>query len=97
MRDCRAVHIPFWIPNVLFLVSSGIAGYQHSRLNRENPVTNVQFMVIVFSLLMMVVIVLYSRHHADPWLSLAFFLIAAGTFYLTLRQQRMLPHNKSLE
>ena len=93
----RAVYIPFWITNTLFLMTCVLAGYQHWRLNRENPVTNLQFMVIVFSILMMLVNVLYSRHHTDPWLSLAFFLIAAGTLCLTLRQQRMLPPNRSFE
>jgi hypothetical membrane protein len=91
------VYIPFWISNTLFLITCGIAGYQHSRLNRENPVANLQFALIVFSMLMVVVIVLYSRHHENPWLSLAFFVIAVGTLSLTIRQHRMLPPNKSYE
>ncbi len=91
------MHIPFWISNLVFLATCVLAGYQHWRFNRENPVTNLQFMVIVFSILMMVVVLLYGRHHTDPWLSLAFFLIATCCLVLTIRQQRMLPPSKTFE
>jgi hypothetical protein len=60
-------------------------------------VTNLQFVVMAFSMLMFVVVVLYNRHHADPWVSLAFFLIAVANLSLIVRQHRMLPPNKALE
>jgi hypothetical protein len=87
--------IPIWIPNVLFLLSCVLSGQQHWRLNRENPFATVQFGVIVFSMIMILVVVLYTRAHPDPWMSLVFFLIAAATFVFTLRQFRMMPPRKA--
>ena len=48
-----------------------------------------------FSLLMVLVITLYNR--VNPWLSLGFFLIAAGSLGLMIRQLRMLPPMKRFE
>lgn len=87
--------IPTWITNVVFLITCVLAAYQHWRLNRENPVANWQFVAMVFSILMVVVVVLYKRHHADPWVSLGFFLIALVSLSLIIRQHRMLPPNKA--
>jgi hypothetical protein len=89
--------IPVWIPNVLFLLSCVLSSYQHSRLNRENPFATVQFGVIVFSIIMVVTVVLLTRHHRDPWIELVFFLLAATTFWFTTRQFRMLPPKKAFE
>jgi hypothetical protein len=58
-------------------------------------VTNLQFVAMIFSMLM--VVVLYNHHHADPWVSLAFFLIAVANLSLIVHQHRMLPPNKALE
>jgi hypothetical protein len=91
------IFIPIWIINVLFLSTCVLAAYQHWRLNRENTVTNLQFVVMVVSILMMVVVIVYTRTHANPWVSLAFFLIAVADFFLVIRQQRTLPPGKAFE
>jgi hypothetical protein len=91
------VFIPTWIINLLFLSTCILAAYQHWRLNRENPVTNLQFVVMVVSILMIVVVLLYTRHHANPWVTLGFFLIAVAGLFLVVRQQRMLPPSKAFE
>jgi len=87
--------IPGWISNILLLIACVLSGWQHSRLSRPNPVANVQFITMVFSLVMITVVTLY--HGINPWLSLMFFLIAAGCLVSTIRQQRMLPPNRSFE
>jgi hypothetical protein len=86
--------IPAWISNILLLVTCYLSGYQHVQLKRPNPVTNLQFFVMVFSLLMMVMVTLYNRE--NPWLSLAFFLIAVGCLGLMIRQNRMLPPTRRM-
>jgi uncharacterized protein involved in response to NO len=90
-------YIPIWITNVLLLMSAGFAGFQHSRLNRENPFATIQFGIIVFAIVMVVVVVLATHAYPNPWMSLVFFLIAAATFWLTVRQFRMLPPRKAFE
>jgi uncharacterized protein involved in response to NO len=85
------IFIPTWITNVLLLVSCVMANFQHWRLKRENPFTNLQVGIVVFSLAMVVVVVLYNLWHRDPWVSLAFFLIAVAVFCVTFRQFRTLP------
>jgi len=93
----RMILIPGWIPNILFFLTCVLAGYQHSRLKRDNPVTNLQFIMMVFSLLMIVAAVIYNRFHTNPWVSLAFFILSAGSLLVIIRQQRMLPPKKSFE
>jgi hypothetical protein len=87
--------IPTWISNVMFLITCVLSGWQHSKLRRANPITNLQFAMMIFSMAMVLVVALYNR--TNPWLSLAFFLIAAGCLAFTFRQQRMLPPGKSFE
>jgi hypothetical protein len=87
--------VPGWISNVLFLVTCYLAGYQHVQLRRANPVFNLQFLMIIFSLLMVLVVVFCN--HIDPWLSLVFFVISAGGLIVMIRQHRMLPPNRNVE
>jgi Ca2+/Na+ antiporter len=87
--------MPAWVTNFLFLITCYLAGYQHTRLNRENPILNLQFMVIAGSLIMVLLVALYNR--VNPWLSLVFFLLAAGDLFMMIRQHRMLPPNKAFE
>jgi membrane protein implicated in regulation of membrane protease activity len=86
--------IPIWITNVLFLLSSVLSAHQHWRLNRENPIT-IQFANIIFSGIMILVGVFYTRNHHDPRVSLVFFLIAAVSLFLTIRRFRTLPPKKA--
>jgi hypothetical protein len=83
--------IPIWIPNVLFLLSCVLSGYQYTRLHRTNPVTTIQFSNTIFCVIMVVVVTLYARSYHDPRVSQAFFVIAVITFYLTFRRYRTLP------
>jgi hypothetical protein len=87
--------VPAWISNILLLITCYLSGFQHVQMKRPNPVTNIQFVMMVFSLLMILIIAFYNRE--NPWLSLAFFLIAVGSFALTIRQHRMLPPRKPFE
>jgi hypothetical protein len=87
--------IPAWISNVLFMITVYLSGFQHVQLRRPNPVANIQFFMIAFSLLMILIVALYNRE--SPWLSLVFFLIAVGSLGLMIRQHRMLPPMKPIE
>jgi hypothetical protein len=87
--------IPTWITNVLLLIVCYLSGFQHFRLRRPNPVTNLQFFMMAFSLLMVLIVTLYNRE--NPWLSLAFFLMAVGCLGLMIRQLRMMPPMRPIE
>jgi hypothetical membrane protein len=88
-------YIPAWISNVLLLITCGLSGFQHIQMRRSNPITNIQFVMIVFCMVMVLVVAVYNR--ATPWLSVVFFLIAAASLTLMIRQHRMLPPKKSYE
>jgi len=90
------IFIPIWITNVLLLVSCVMANFQHWRLNRENPFLTLQVGIVLFSLIMVVVVVIYNLGHRDPWMSLVFFLIAVTVFSVTFRQFRTLAPRKPL-
>ena len=87
--------IPIWITNVLLLVTCWLSGFQLVQMKRANPVTNIQFVMIVFSMLMVLIVALYTETNA--WLSLVFFLIAVCNLSVMIRQHRMLPPMKPFE
>ncbi len=87
--------IPAWVSNFILLGTCWLSGFQLVQLRRPNPVTNIQFVMILFCLVMVLIIALYNR--VDPWLSLAFFLIAVGSLAVMIRQHRMLPPSKLFE
>jgi hypothetical protein len=87
--------IPAWVSNCLLLATCVLSGYQHSQLRRANPVTNIQFWMIVFAMVMIVTIATHAR--TNVWLSLGFFIIAVGCLGIMIRQNRMLPPNKRFE
>jgi fatty acid desaturase len=89
------IFIPAWITNILFFVTFYLSGYQHVQLRRPNPITNLQFFIMVFCLVMIVIVALYNSE--NPWLSLSFFLVAVAGLGLMVRQHRMLPPMKSFE
>ena len=89
------IFIPAWITNILFLVTIYLSGFQHVQLRRTNPVTNIQFLMIAFCLVMIVIVALYNR--ANPWLSLAFFITAVISLGVMIRRHRMLPPLKLFE
>jgi hypothetical protein len=78
------VFIPAWVTNVLFLINVYLFGFQHVQLRRPNPITNIQFVMMAFSLVMIVIVALYNR--VDPWLSLIFFLAAVASLGWMIRQ-----------
>jgi hypothetical protein len=89
------IFIPAWISNALFLITCYLSGYQHMRLRRPNPVTNLQFGMIVFSMVMILIIAVYAK--ANAWLSFGFFVLAVGCLGFMIRQHRMLPPSRKFE
>jgi hypothetical protein len=89
------VFIPAWITNILFLITVYLSGFQHVQLRRPNPVTNIQFFMMVFSLAMIVIVAFFNR--VNPWLSLAFFITSVVNLGVMIRQHRMLPPMKVFE
>ena len=89
------ISIPPWIANVLFLIICYLSGFQHVQFKRLNPVMNLQFFMMAFSLTMIWVNAVYD--HNMPWLSLAFLLLAVSCFALMVRQHRLLPPRKPFE
>jgi Flp pilus assembly protein TadB len=87
--------VPAWLTNVLFLATAILSGFQHVQMARPNPVTNIQFFMCAFALLMMLVVVFCNQ--LDPWLSLGFFVIAVCGLGVMIRQNRMLPPMKPFE
>ncbi len=87
--------VPAWIINVLLLITCWVAGFQLLQLRRSNPLTTVQFWMIVFCLFMVLATAFNSK--VNPWLSLVFFLIAVASLGVTIRQHRMLPPMKHFE
>jgi hypothetical protein len=87
--------IPGWLSNILLMITIYVAGFQHVQLRRRNPVANLQFVMIAFSLLMILLIAIYNRE--SPWLSLAFFAISVASLGLMVRQFRMMPPLRTME
>ncbi len=81
--------IPGWIANILFLVTCYVSAFQHVQLKRINPVKNLQFFMMAFSLTMLWLNVMYG--YETPWRSLAFFLTAVGGLGLMIYQFRRMP------
>ena len=84
------VFIPSWTSNILLLLTCWLSGYQLVKRGRPNPVATIQFFMVVFSLLMVLLVVFYNNK-GNPWLSLVFLLIAVGSLGVMIRQHRMLP------
>jgi len=89
------VFIPVWVTNILFMITIYLSGFQHVRLRRPNPITNIQFFMIAFALVMIVIVTLYNR--VNPWLSLALFVTSVVSLGMMIRQHRMLPPMKIFE
>jgi hypothetical protein len=89
------IFAPIWITNFLLLGTCWLAGYQLMRLRRTNPIPTIQFAMVLFCLLLVMPVARYNR--VNPWLSLAFLLIALINLTVTIRQHRMLPPKKPLE
>jgi hypothetical protein len=87
--------VPIWITNFLLLGTCWLSGYQLVQLRRANPIPTIQFFMVLFSLLMVVLAALYNK--VNPWLSLAFFLIAVTNLTVMIRRHRLLPPRKPLQ
>jgi hypothetical protein len=84
-----------YITNVIFLATVYLSGFQHVQLKRPNPIMNLQFFMMAFSLAMMLVVALYNK--TNPWLSSGFFLLAVASLGFMIRQLRMLPPMRQFE
>lgn len=82
-------YISPYITNVLFFITIYLSGFQHVQRFMPNPIRTLQFWMIAFCLVMILLVVFYN--HLNPWLSLAFFIIAAGSLLYMIRQQRYIP------
>jgi Ca2+/Na+ antiporter len=65
------------------------------QLQRPNPLVVLQFYMVLFCLLLMLLVAFYNR--VNPWLSLGFFVLAVINISVILRQHRMLPPRKRIE
>jgi hypothetical protein len=90
-------NIPTWLSNVLFMATIYISGFQHVQLKRRNPIMNLQFFMIVFSLAMMLVGAVWNRPPKNPWVSLVLFIFAVGSLGLMIRRFRTLPPMRTIE
>ena len=84
-----------YLTNIMFLITIYVSGFQHVQMKRPNPVTNIQFFLMVFGMVMIIVVALYNS--VNPWLSLAFFLAGAASLATAIRQLLMMPPMKPIE
>jgi hypothetical protein len=87
--------IPTWVTNILLLITCFLSIYQHLRLRPQNPIANLQFIMVVFALATLLINTLYNRE--DPRLSVALFVISVASLALMIRQLRMLPPSRSFD
>ena len=80
--------IPVWVSNVILLVTCVMSALQHVRLKRENPITNIQFFMMFFTMAMIWIVAVYDD---GVWISLGFFLMSAVCLIVMLREQRKMP------
>ncbi len=83
----------FIIP--LFIAAAAVSCWQMVRIPRDNPITGMQFWVVVFCIVMMLLTIFLGR--GDPWYSAGFFAVAVATLLLVLRQNRMVPPRNRIE
>ena len=84
--------IPTWITNILFLLAFYLSLFQHVRTREIKPTFNLQFFMAAFSLLM--VLVVLFQNYRDPWLSLAFLVLALTCLGVLYSQMKYLPPKK---
>jgi tetrahydromethanopterin S-methyltransferase subunit E len=87
---------PFFIIP-FFIAAAAISGWQLVRMGRDNPLTGMQFWLIIFCIVMMLVVNLTERKGGHPWLSLVFFLLAVATLSFVIRQNRLVPPRRRIE
>jgi FtsH-binding integral membrane protein len=74
-----------------FIAAAGLSGWQHVQIGRLNPLGGIQFWLILFCIVMMIVVNFLDSRQPNPWLTVLFFVIAVATFLFALRQNRMVP------
>ncbi len=87
--------VPALITNFIFIGTVYLCIFQLVKLKHDNPVLHLQFIMGVFSLVMIVVVALYNR--TDPWLSMGFLVVAVVSATVMYRQLRWLPPSKPLD
>jgi hypothetical protein len=88
------IFVPLWITNFILLGTCWLSGYQLVQLRRANPIPTVQFMMILFCLLVVLVGAIESK--GKPWLSVVLLVIAIVNLVVMLRQHRLLPPRNPL-
>lgn len=87
--------IPTTLTNILLLATCWLSGIQLSRLKLANPVPSIQFLMILFCMVIAVVVTLYNK--VNPWLSEALFVVAVVSLGVMIRQNRMMPPMKPFQ
>jgi len=85
---------PF-ITNTLFIAVVALSGWQHVRMQRPNPILNMQFGMMILGVVMMLVVTFCNT--VTPWISLVFLLIAVAALLIVWRQNRMVPPRRPIE
>lgn len=88
-------HMSPYVTNVIFIATVYLSGFEHVQLRRPNPFTNIQFLMMAFCLVMVLIVAFYN--YINLWLSWLFFLIAVGSLLYMIRQLRMLPPTRQFE
>ncbi|HVZ09991.1 hypothetical protein [Rhodopila sp.] len=83
------IFIPRWLTNIVFLVAFYLCLIEHVRFRFVKKPLNTQLFLAIFCAAM--VLVVTFNNHRDPWLSIAFLIVALGCLAYTWRQWRYLP------
>jgi hypothetical protein len=86
------IYIPAWITNIIFLLAFYISLWEHVKMRRPNPVTNIQFFMMVFAPVMVLVVTFNNRK--IPYISLGFFAVSVICLIVIYRQWRYLPPSR---
>lgn len=89
------IYIPTGIPNAIFFVTCYLSGYQHVQMQYENPIKNIQFFMVAFSLVAIVFIA--TRTEVSPIESVIYFAVSVICFALIYRRLRFMPPRKPIE
>lgn len=89
------IYIPTWIANTLLFITCYLSGFQHVQMKYANPVTNLQFFMVAFTLL--AILFIATRSDVSPVMSMVYFVVSALCLGLMIRQHRYLPPRQSFE
>ncbi|HTI83360.1 MAG TPA: hypothetical protein VL614_23140 [Acetobacteraceae bacterium] len=80
-----------------FIAAAALSCWQHVQIARLNPFAGIQLWLVVFCIVMMLAVIFVGHGSPNPWLTVLFFVVAVATFFIALRQNRMVPPRKRIE